>query len=108
MIFQGKDGCVCIYWDELLIAGFPLGKYNLDDYRNDSERLIMDSLRHGHSIASQTKSYNFVCKSVHYRKKNKRKISTEDLQMFFCSLLALIRFKIIDEEDVIFIAPRRK
>lgn len=108
MIREGNQGSVCIYWKDLLIAGFPLGRYHLEDYKNDSNRLIMDSLNHGINIPSQIKSYHFMCESVYKQKKNKNKISTEDLQMFFCSLLCLIRFKMIEEDDVILICQKKK
>jgi hypothetical protein len=108
MIIQGKDGCLVLFWKDKLIAGFPLGSNTFEDYKKQSNEIIIDSLRSNHSIPFQIKCYRKLCDKTYHEKINGKKISGYNLQMFSACVLALIRFNVIDEDDVIFMAPRKR
>lgn len=108
MIIQGKKGCLCLFYHDLLIAGFPLGNNSYEDYKTQSLNLILDSLRKNKTIKQQIRLYTIFCETIYKKKLNKKKISGYDLQVFSSCLLALIKFNQLDEEDFILIAPRKK
>ena len=108
MIIQGKKGCLCLFYNDLLIAGFPLGNNSYEDYKTQSQNLILDSLRKNKSIKEQIQLYKIFCETIYEKKLKKQKISGYDLQVFSSCLLSLIKFNQLEEEDFIFIAPRKK
>ena len=109
MIIQGKNGCVCLYWKDLLISSIPLGRFKLEHYMKESEKFIIESMtsekKNIREIVFYTKNY---CEIIYKRKVNKKRLNSDDHTYFQLSLLSLIRMKLIDFEDVCFIAPRRK
>lgn len=108
MIIQGKDGSLLLFWNDLLISSFPLGLNKLKDYKVQSENLIIDSFKSNRNIKKQIQVYKCFCQLIYNKKKNKEKISGFDHQRFCACVFSLIRFKFVDEDDVIFIAPRKK
>ena len=108
MIIQGNIGCLCLFYHDLLIAGFPLGNNSYEDYKTQSDNLILDSLRKNKSIKEQIQLYKIFCETIYQKKRKKQKISGYDLQVFSSCLLSLIKFNHIEEDDVIYIAPRKK
>jgi hypothetical protein len=108
MIIQGRKGCLCLFYRDLLIAGFPLGNNSYEDYKTQSHNLILDSLRKNKSIKEQIQLYKIFCETIYEKKIKKEKISGYDLQVFSSCLLSLIKFNQLEEEDFIFIAPRKK
>jgi len=108
MIIQGRNGCLVLFWKDKLIAGFPLGQNNFEVYKQQSQDLIIDSLRSNHSIPFQINCYRKLCEKTYRDKINGKKISGYNLQLFCACLLSLVRFNNIDEDDVVFIAPRKK
>ncbi len=108
MIIQGKDGSLVLFYKDLLIAGFPLGHYQYEDYQKQANDFIVRSLKENKPIHFQIQSFLKICDLIHAKKLKGKKISGYDLQLFSASLLALVKFKILDEDDVIFIAGRKK
>jgi hypothetical protein len=108
MIVQGREGCLVLFWNDKLMFGLPLGYNKYDDYVKQANDLIIDSLEKGCNIPTQIHVYKTLCESVYKRKMKGNKISTFDIQMFSSSVLSLIKFKVIDEDDCLFIAPRKK
>lgn len=109
MIISGSKGCLCIYWNDLLLAGFPLSKRNpYDRYKLSAEDLILDALRKGRNMKDLIHQFRSICQMTYLRKKDKKKISSFDLQVCFHCILALIRLQIYDEDDLVLIAPKRK
>ena len=109
MIISGTKGCLCIYWNDLLIAGFPLSKRNpYDRYKLSAEDLILDALRKGRNMKDLIHQFTSICHMTYMKKKDKKKISSFDLQVCCHCILALIRLQIHDEDDLVLIAPKRK
>lgn len=108
MIIQGKEGSMVLFWKDKYICSFPLGNNKVEDYKLQSTNLIIDSFKQSHNIKLQIKTYNYFCECIYQKKINKKKISGHDLQTFSACCLALVKLKVFDEDDVIFIAPRRK
>jgi hypothetical protein len=94
MIVEGKNGSMCLYWKDLLICSFPLGRYDYEHYKKEGDELIIQSMRmKGYNIKRQIFQYMLTCNSIHSKKLKKQKIPS---------------MAIIDEEDVVFLAPRKK
>lgn len=108
MIIQGKNGSLNLFYNDLFISSFPLGNNNFDDYKNQSEKLILNSLKNNRNLKDQIKMYKNFCDIIFIRKKNKMKISGLDHQKFSACLLALIRLKYLDLDDNVLIMNRRK
>ena len=98
MIKNGSMGSVTFYYKGLLISSFPLTKKKtLDAYLYHGEHLIYESK--GKNILYQIKVYTQFCNKIYRRKKNKQKISTDDHIYFLYCLTALMRLKIIKNDD---------
>ena len=109
MIVQGKNGSMCLLWKGLLICGFPLGRYDYDYYKKEGEELIIQSMRmKGYSIKKQIFQYMLTCNNIYTKKLKKQKIPSMDMYLFRITLMALIKLKIIDEDDAVYLAPRKK
>ncbi len=73
-----------------------------------TNELIIDGMRNGHKIKSLIGQMSGVCYFTYTRKKNKKKISSFDLQVCLLSMLALAKLEIIDFDDNFLIAPKKK
>ena len=111
----GKDGQIALFYRDIHIANFPLGVMQLDDYQYNANQLILDGMKDGMKIPEIINALRLFCESIRYitwdnnrKKKYKRKeISLEDYRLFLGSLLALVKLKIVDEEDAYMIFPKR-
>tara|TARA_R110000737_G_C14356509_1_gene446108 strand:- start:271 stop:633 length:363 start_codon:yes stop_codon:yes gene_type:complete len=109
MIIQGSEGSMVLFYKDMLIGGFPLGKFNkYKDYQEQANVLIVESLRLNKPIKFQIKGYVRICNLMYDKKVQGKKISGYDFQLFSASLLSLVKLKILDEDDVVFIAGRKK
>lgn len=105
----GKKGTLCLYYKELFICGFPLGKMNLKDYMKSAEDLIVNSMRDSNrNIREQIFAYKYFCQIMFSRTLKKKNISNDDYRMFVGCLLALVKLKIYDMDDVTLICDRRR
>ncbi len=59
-------------------------------------------------MKDQINMYKYFCELIYERKINNQRISGLDHQKFCACLLSLVRLKVIDEDDAVFIAPRKK
>lgn len=109
MMIQGKEGQLCLYYNELLIAGFPLGQMKMTDYRKIAEDLIIDSMRtQNRNMREQIFAYKYFCQCIYSRKLKNKYISIDDYRMFLGCLLGLVKLRIYEDEDVCMIFPRKK
>ena len=110
MIIQGRDGCVCFFWgpEQLLVSSLPLGVDQYDYYKGVANDLIVDGLRDGKTMKEIIRGCHTLCDVVYSKKLRKEKISSETHQYFCCSMLALIKMKIIDEEEYTLQCGRKK
>ncbi len=108
MIKVGADGTLCLFWADILISGFPLGSYNYQYYKDIATKLITDSLRENISIDKQIKAYHRFCDLIWNKKIRGKRINSENHQYFMASVLALVKLRKLDEDEVVFVAPRKK
>ena len=110
MIVQGRDGCVCLYWgpERLLISSIPIGVDQYDYYKGVANELIVDGLRDGKTMKQIINGCHRYCDIIYSRKLRKDKISSENHQYFWASMLALIKMKMIDEEEYTLVCGRKK
>ena len=108
MIKVGKDGSIVLFWEDLLISSVALGKYSYEDYLREAHYFIECSLRRNHNIRDLVLYSKNFCDTIYKRKKQKKKICSQDHQAFAMSVFALIKLNLIDDDDVLLFAPRRK
>lgn len=98
MIINGSQGSLNLYFKGLLISSFPLSnKKTFDSYYSCGENLIYQSRKV--NIKSQIKIYLKFLNMVHTRKKNKQPIYKSDHDNFLLCLFALMRLKIIENDE---------
>ena len=99
MIKQGSKGSICFYYKGILISGYGLStrKY-VGAYLYQGDHLIIKSK--GINIKEQIKCYTHFCNVIHKRKINKQRINCNDHEMFISCLCALLRLRIIENDDM--------
>jgi hypothetical protein len=98
MIYNGSNGSVCFYYKGLLISSYPLSKFKtLDKYLNQGEELIYKSK--DIPIKTQIKMYIHYCNMIYLRKKENKPIYRQDHIFFLNCLTALMRLRIIDNDE---------
>ncbi len=108
MITQGKDGSFNLYFNELLIEGYPLGKMNVLDYFKIADDLMINSMRNNNkNLREQSLAYKYFCNLIYMKKLKKKYICEDDKRMFLACLLSLVKLKQYDPEDVIFIMSKK-
>ena len=99
MIYQGTEGSICFYYKGLLITGYPLtNKKNEESYLYQGDHLIMQSK--GIDIKKQIRVYTSFCNLIHRKKLNKERITRDDHVFFISCLSALLRLRIIEDDDM--------
>lgn len=108
MIINGKNGSLILFYKNLLIGSYPLSnKKTYERYKYQGEYLILKSIKNI-PLKLQIKTYEAFCETIYQRKKNKLGIYRSDYEMFLNCIFALIKLKKIEEDDSIFIAPKKK
>ena len=98
MIYNGSEGSICFYYKGLLISSYPLSKKKtLEGYLNQGEELIYKSK--GIPIKAQVRTYLHFCNEIYSRKKKNVAIRRSDHVFFLNCLTALLRLKIIDNDE---------
>jgi len=98
MIYEGSKGSLNLYYKSLLISSFPLtNKKTFERYFYQGEYLIRKSKQI--PIKIQIKTYLHFCNMIFSRKKNNQPIRKSDHEIFLNSLFALMRLKIIDDDE---------
>lgn len=99
MIYNGSEGSICFYFKGLLISSYPLSKKKtLNTYLNQGEELIYKSK--GIPIKVQIKTYLHLCNKIYSRKKNNLPIRRSDHIYFLNCITALLRLRIIDNDEL--------
>tara|TARA_R110001606_G_C15249680_1_gene637214 strand:+ start:419 stop:769 length:351 start_codon:yes stop_codon:yes gene_type:complete len=108
MIYEGKKGSLILFYNDLLIGSYPLSNLKTyERYKYQGEYLILDSLK-TMPLKLQIKTYEYFVEMIYLRKKNKKGIYRSDYEMFLNCMFALIKLKKLDEEEAVFIAPKKK
>ena len=98
MLFYGDQGTLCIYYKGLLISSYPLTtQKTIEAYLHQGEELIYKSK--DIPIKLQIKMYLQFCNVIHNRKKNKQAIFKSDHINFLNCLTALLRLRIIENDE---------
>jgi hypothetical protein len=110
MIKQGSKGSLTLFYKDTLIASYPLtNSRTYDGYKLMGEVLILHSLKEtGVNIKAQIYTYTFFCNQILTKNRKGFSIRTRDSELFLATLFALIKLKILDEDDCIFIQPRKR
>jgi hypothetical protein len=99
MIYNGSHGSLCFYYKGLLISSYPLNKKKtVEAYLQQGEELIYKSK--GIPIRVQIKTYLHFCNEIYRRKKNNLAIRRSDHIYFLNCITALLRLRIIDNDDL--------
>ena len=99
MIFNGSNGSICLYYKGLLISSFALTKKKtLERYLQQGEELIYTSK--GIPIRIQIKTYIHFCIQIYNRKKKNLSIRRSDHIYFLNCITALLRLRIIDNDEL--------
>ena len=108
MIINGKKGSLILFYKNLLIASYPLSNLKTyERYKYQGEYLILDSLK-TMPLKLQIKTYLSFVEMIYLRKKDKKGIYKSDFEMFLNCIFALIKLKKLDEEETVYIAPKKK
>ena len=99
----GNNGQLVLYYKDVLCSCFPLhkDKYTYENYKRSGEYLILETMKRcpGIDIKCQIYTYMKYCAIHLNRVINKQHISTKDHKFFCSSIFALIKLKLLDEED---------
>tara|TARA_R110000796_G_scaffold17535_1_gene53828 strand:- start:4295 stop:4642 length:348 start_codon:yes stop_codon:yes gene_type:complete len=109
MFIQGKTGQLTLFYKDILIAGYPLGRSSYQHYQDFANDLIIKSMRwEKRNIREQIFAYKLFCNTILNRKLKKKYISDDEYRMFLATSLALVKLRILDEDDVVFITDRKR
>mgnify|MGYP003138056789 FL=1 len=98
MIYHGSHGNISLFYNGLLISNFPLSdKKQFKDYLYQGDYVIQQSK--GINIIQQIETYKKFCDIMYHRKVNREAIYRNDHILFLSSLMALLRLKVIDNDD---------
>lgn len=99
MIYNGTRGTLCLYYKGLLISSFALSNIKtVEKYLYQGEYLIRKSK--GVPIRLQIKTYLHFCNEIYIRKRDNLPIYKSDHELFLSSLSALLRLRIIENDDL--------
>jgi len=98
-IFEGSHGSITFYYKGLLVSSFPLTKKKkLEDYLYQGEDFIYNSK--AIPIKKLIKICFLFCNTIWKRKKNNQPIYREDHIYFLCCITALLRLRIIENDEM--------
>ena len=99
MIYRGDCGNISLFYNGKLISNFPLTKTKrtLKNYLYQGDHVIKQSK--GMPILAQIELYKKFCDMMYYRKINNQPIYRSDHELFLGSLMALLRLKVLDNDD---------
>jgi hypothetical protein len=108
MIIEGKKGSMVLFWRDKLVSSHPLGKREYKDYKERSNKFIIEAMKDG---ASFDKIKEGCLLFIHFfgnRRLNKQKVSMTDHYYFMICILFMIKIGFYDEDDYVFVAPKYK
>tara|TARA_Y100001937_G_scaffold43725_1_gene61683 strand:+ start:6831 stop:7181 length:351 start_codon:yes stop_codon:yes gene_type:complete len=108
-IYQGSQGSLNLFWNDLFISSFPLSKKKkLSLYEYEGTHLITEALKDNVPFNTIHEILSLFCKGMYNRKVNKLPIYKTDHELFMCSIFGLIKLKKIDFDDNVLIMCRKK
>lgn len=109
-IFQGSEGSMTLYFKDAMIGSFPLTKKKTyERYKYQGVELILQSMKQrDKTIKEQIRTYILLCNTMSRHIKEGKNIWRSDRELILSCIFALIKLKIVDEDDCVFIMPRRR
>ena len=103
------NGDLCLYWndDEMISKHRLNNKTNLEWYKKQSDKFIIDALKEGTSFDKVRQSCIIFCNMFSRRRKHKKKVATEDHIYFLNCLLFLLKIGLYNEEDKLYCFYRK-
>jgi hypothetical protein len=110
MIIEGSKGSICVYYKDLLISSFPLSnKKTLEWYEKNANKALIRGMRvENIKLKTMCVVFREILDYTYLKKINKKRIDSEQHQLFFMAILSLIKLKKIEYEDHIAIFPKKK
>ena len=92
MIYQGKQGSVCFYFENKLVGSLPLGKRTMKDYEKARDTLLREALE---DLKLKEVKRTFW-RGIH---KFKERLLPEDNEFICMTILCLIKLRQIDPDS---------
>jgi len=92
MIYQGKQGSVCFYFENKLVGSLPLGKRTMKDYEKARDTLLREALE---DLKLKEVKRTFW-RGIH---KFKQRLLPEDNEFICMTILCLIKLRQIDPDS---------
>ena len=92
MIYQGKQGSVCFYFENKLVGSLPLGKRTMKDYEKARDNLLREALE---DLKLKEVKRTFW-RGIH---KFKERLLPEDNEFICMTILCLIKLRQIDPDS---------
>ena len=108
---EGNKGSISLFWKGTLISMYPLSdEYNLDYYYDTGEDIIRKSKEMGYNIKKQITVYFGFLNKIERRKRESLPIYASDHDKSAHALFALLRLRLIENDDLngYLIMPKRK
>ena len=100
MIYKGSNGNLSLHYKGEMISNYPLTKKKTyERYKYQGDHLILESLKRNMKIKVQIFTYINFCNMIHKRKLNNKGIRRSDHEMFISCFFALMKLKIIEDDD---------
>jgi len=97
----GKNGSICIFFKGTLISTYPLtDEYNLEYYLSTGEDIIRKSKDMGYNIKQQIIVYFGFLNKIERRKREKLPIYASDHDKATHALFALLRLRLIENDEL--------
>lgn len=98
-----------LFFKDILIGSYPLTDLKTyERYKEQGNLLILESLKANIPIKSQIYTYLLFCNQILRRKKEGLSIWRSDFNMLLNCIFALIKLKILEEEDSVLIVRKKK
>ena len=99
-IYNGCDGSLNLIYKGLLISSFALTKKKtFERYKYQGDYLIIESMKQNKKIKDIIYTLTRFCNIIYLKKKKKYPIWKSDHELFLSSFFALMKLKIIHNDD---------
>ena len=101
MIYKGSNGNLSLHYNGIMVSNYPLTKNKTyERYKYQGDYLILKSLKENMNLKKQIFTYINFCNMIHKRKLYNKGIRRSDHEMFISCFFALMKLKIIEEDNM--------
>mgnify|MGYP003665399307 FL=1 len=111
MIREGEYGSLNLFYKDLFIGSYALSeKRTYERYKYQGEHLLIDTMKQNGflNLERQEFTYTHFIDYIYERKSKKETIWRTDYELFLSCVFALIKLNILDEDDCVFIMPKKR